>query len=338
MSTRRALASEAGQVLPFAMGMLAVLYLIAAGGFLLAWLEGRMSRSHRLSVEAFYLADAALQTYLGSPTDPLEPLEYPGPYPGGHARVTVRPVLRPAGEDRLYQVTARAMVREGPEWSSRTLGQLVLLPAPPDPGAALGALGGLEMTGAALVSGMDASESPCAAAAVVAGAIVPTEGLLASGGRLEGDPPVRESEDVTTAPGWTRLAWPEPLAAPEDEAAPGGEATALPVRILDADPAYLGAADGDRGLLVAPGDLTLGPGFRWEGLILAGGALHASDDVRVDGGVVVGLRVLAGEAAPRSTVGPGSVELRRHSCHLREAARILSAEPVAIPGSWREDF
>lgn len=324
------------------MGMLAVLYLIAAGGFLLAWLEGRMSRSHRLSVEAFYLADAALQTYLASLTDPLEPLEYPGPYPEALARVAVRPVLRLDGEDRLYRVTAQATVREGPDWASRTVASLVLLPGPPDPGGAFVALGGLEVHGAALVSGFDAAEPPCASLADVAGTIVSPEELLLAGGRLEGSPPVREAEDPGALPGLARLAWPEPLDAQrEDE--PEGEETASgeivrSVRILEADPAHLQAVDGGRGVLVAPGDLILGPGFRWEGLVLAGGALQAADDVRVEGGAIAGLRVLSGEAVPRSSVGPGTVEVRRHSCHLHEAGRALSPPPAAVPGTWREDF
>lgn len=345
MSTRRALAplaSEAGQVLPFALGMLAVLYLIAAGGFVLAWLEGRMSRSHRLSVEAFYLADAALQTYLGSLTDPPEPLDYPGPYPEALARVTARPVFRLRGEDRLYRVTARATVREGPEWSSRTLGQLVLLPGPPDPGGSVVALGGLEVSGGALVSGVDLADAPCAAVPDAAGAIVPAEGLLLSGGRLEGSPPFRETEDPATVPGVGRLAWPDPLNPSEGDGSEGeataGEETAPPIRIVEADPALLGAADAGGGLLVTPGDVILDPGFRWEGLILAGGALHAAEDVRVEGGVIAGLRALTGEAAPLSTVGPGPVELTRHSCHLRAAARTLSPKPTAVPGTWREDF
>ncbi len=344
MCTRRAVAplvSEAGQVLPFAMGMLAVLYLIAAGGFLLAWLEGRMSRSHRLSVQAFYLADAALQTYLASPTDPLEPPEYPGPYPEALARVAALPVLRLDGQDRLYRVTAEATVHEGPEWASRTVASLVLLPGPPDPRGAFVVLGGLEVHGAALVSGIDAAEPPCASPADAAGIIVPPEELLLAGGRLEGSPPVREAEDPGAVPGLARLAWPDPLGASREDGSEREDAREeipYPVWVLEADPAQLQAVDGGRGVLVAPGDLILGPGFRWEGLILAGGALQAADDVRVEGGAIAGLRALSGQIAPRSSVGPGAVEVRRHSCHLHEAGRALSPPPAAIPGSWREHF
>lgn len=339
-----------GAALPLALAGLAILYLLAAGGYTVASLEYRISRSHLASVEAFYAADGALWEYLG--TESLPPGVRDFQYPGGDASVTAEPLFELAAGDRLYRILSVGVAGNPVDGTaSRTVGLTALAPAPLRLPAALVALTGLEVEEGVLISGEDAAVPgpDCEPGDPVAGALVPEgSGPAPDVGDLRGEPPLLETDDPTGELGSGRPDWREWLADPPTGSAEGGPSPL----ILEGDPAMADGALSGQGILLAPGDLELSAGFEWRGLVLAGGALRAEGEVAVEGGAVAGLELLLADEGPdgedvdgegpdgeveASRLGPG-VEIRWHSCHAAAAAAALPLGLVAIPGTWSEAF
>lgn len=320
----------AGIALPLALLALAMVSLLAAGGFLLARLELRISGHHRTAVEAFYAADGALRTGLSALSEGrLPPAD--GFYPGWRVQVDAPPLLELPGGDRLLRVRARAEAAELGPFAAREVGIAALSAGPADPAAALTALAGAEADAGVLISGEDASSPDCPPlGGAVAGALVLEGGADGLGGAmLAGSPPLLEIEAVEAAAAAARLAWSEPSAAgPEGDGA---------LRVLSESLTTLRASDSGAGLLWVAGDLRLEAGFRWEGLVVAGGGLDAAEDVEIRGGAVTGLSALAGERPGPARLGPG-VEIRRASCAVADALSLLPVRTVALPGSWTEAF
>ena len=87
--------------------------------------------------------------------------------------------------------------------------------------------------------------------------------------------------------------------------------------------------------LIARGDLEIGGGFSWRGLILVGGALRALGDARLDGAAIVWLDSAA-VSSPLIDLGSGRVDFRFDSCAVEAAALKIAPSPVEEPGTWHE--
>lgn len=322
--------TEAGFALVGALLALGLLSLLAAAGLLLSAAEARVSGSHRASAEAFLRAQAALSRFAAEAVgDP--PGELALSVPGGEATVEAERLLRLPDGRILYRVRARSSDDAGS--AVREVERLLVsAPAFGTAPAALVSTVALEGGGAgALVSGRDvaAADGCPAPPGDVAGVSVPPGGAAdLTAGAVEGSPAVRE----TTAP-----------AAPGVEDGPAliARLVALagaPVTVVPGG-AALGADDAGTGLLVSEGDLLLGAGFRWEGVVASGGTLAARDDAAVRGAVLAGLAATPDSvpSGPASDLGDGPLEIVYDRCAVASAAR-SAARLAAVPGSWREAF
>lgn len=353
MSTRRIISSSLkcdGFILPFAIGVLTLLYLLATAGYSLSVIELRRSQAHRASVEAFYAANGALQQFVGEfPVPVATPDSYSYVIARAETTVSTQPLLKLDNGDLLQRVISRATLRppEGGDFR-RSVGLTLLVMPRLQPPAALTVVNTLQSTvSSGVISGFDVASPPgCAndpsSAGIVAlpGGFDPNNGTLL----LLGDPPYLElptRRDLARVSGLRWRALMDPDGPPRDVRWPEEPwpafvpASRWPIIELTAS-TRLDAAQSGRGAILARGDLELAKDFRWEGLILVGGALRITGPVRVEGGVMAGLDALTGAPVSGHVVEGDGVELRFHSCHLREATRALALQSVALPGSWYE--
>lgn len=332
--------------------MLLLVSLLAAAGHALSTLELRTSDSHRLSVEALYRADGALKAYLGavrgSPAAGAS-----SSFPGGTAEVTAHALIRLAGGERLYHASSRAEIAPpGGGVVRKAVGTLFLAGEAFRPPGALLFLGTLQVeSGSLTIDGTDdAGSAGCGPAGEVAGlAVLGDPPSLPPAVAVAGSPAVltlQELGDVRAASGldWAALLGadgPEPDATLPGEAWPaggsaGGEDGGVVVRV-DA-PLRLDGAHAGRGAILASGDLELGDGFEWEGLVLVGGRLRISGSAHVRGAVAAGLgRLAGGEAGGVILAGTGA-DLRFHSCHASAAAAALGLPAAELPSAWYEEM
>lgn len=325
-------AGEAGFALLAALLVLAVLSLTAAAGLLLASAEAGVAAAYRASLEADLAAQAGLEQLLAESVGPPAP-DRTFAVPGGPARVeTERVALTPDGRP-IYRIRSRAPWTSGGGGALREVERLaVLLPPVGRPPAALAATGAVAGGGpAARLSGFDAAADCPAPPGDAAGASVPAGGAAGlTAGTVEGTPPVFESP-TPTAPAvadgpslMARLA--------------GLDGRAAGLRIVQ-DGATLAAGASGTGLLAAVGDLQLGEGFAWEGLVVTAGALTVDGGPTVRGAVLAGLGATSGtpSAAPTVELGEGSPEIAYDLCAVADA--VLAASRLGrVPGSWKEAF
>jgi len=95
-----------------------------------------------------------------------------------------------------------------------------------------------------------------------------------------------------------------------------------------------------RGLLVATGDVTLGSGSHWDGIIVAGGRLLADGDFGfiVHGMVITGLNMTLGVNPGSNLVKRGSARVIRWDwCYARSAFNALS-HLIPIKNAWVDNW
>lgn len=333
------------------------LSVLAGGGLVLARTEAAAARTHASGVRAFLAAQAALATFLARSRGPL-----PDSFTVGYAfgpRATAdlwgTRLLAPGPFRRLYRLSATGSFAAGKDGAARTLGLLAVLDgAPIRVPAALTALGGLRVEGPDVHldgRGDAAPDSACPGAGppAVAGAAFPPGGYLQpAGGALaaSGAPDTLSVEGAGPALP-LHQAW-EALAAGEAAYDARLPADAWPASGASGDGGWAGVLVGlptfrldagrsGRGALVVTGDLVLGDGFQWEGLLLVGGSLRTEGTAAVRGAVVTGLAATADGSTPVARLGPGAVTLRYDACAVARSGR-FAAELVAVPGSWSEAF
>lgn len=322
-------AGEAGFALLAALLVLAVLSLAAAAGLLLASAEAGVAAAHRASLEADLAAQAGLEQLLAESVGPPPP-DRTIAVPGGPARVeTERVALTPDGRP-IYRIRSRAPWTPGGGRALREVERLAV-PLPPVgwPPAALASTGAVAGGGpAAKLSGLDAAADCHAPPGDVAGASVPAGGAAGlTAGTVEGTPPVSESPTPTVADGPSRMARLIEL---------DGRAAGL--RVVP-DGATLAAGASGAGLLAAVGELRLGDGFAWEGLVVTAGALTMEGGPTIRGAVLAGLGTPSGtpSVAPAVELGEGAPEIAYDRCAVADA--VLAASRLArVPESWKEVF
>lgn len=352
MSERRGRAGdgrrEGGFALPVTLLALVVLSLVAAAAVSVARSERRISRNHRASVEALEVARGGLAEYLSTAGDSLPDRSLVlGP---DTVRVTSRRLLHlsPDSLASLHLLAVRGVRSRGGgggPGAERTLATLVLAgPGRPSPAGALAAGGPVRVAAGSSVTadGRDA----CGGAAgpdATAGVALGPGALHGATLSADGEPPIddrraprellaRSGVDSST---WAalRAGWPAP---PDVRATPPGgwptDFSDWPRIHVEGSAPVLDDGHGGRGTIVAPGDLTLRGRFRWEGLVLVGGALRATDSAVVRGAALAGLGVHAA-AAPDTTTLAGSARVRFDACAARRAAAGLVGRLAEKPGA-----
>lgn len=331
-----------GFALPSAMLTLLLVSLMAAGGFLLTWIDGQAARAFAQSTEAFYVAEGGLATALALAEGP-DPSVPPVAVGGGTATVTFEPLMDLGPGETIYRVASVGQVVVGSATFERSVGQLLWVAGPPRvPGAlvVVGEMSGTQPEGT--ISGLDprggaCPEQPSPVAGIAywgASAPMPDSSLTILGSPAELHMPA----DVSVA-AQTGLRWSELLAS----WGPHPDATVPPDPWPDfaGDPPYtripgsetLGPGSSGFGALVVEGDLALDAGFAWSGLILVGGALSLNGDVSVRGAIASGL---AGDPGIAADFGGHRVDLRFDACAVAGAARSLTPPAAALPGTWYE--
>lgn len=335
-------AEPRGFALPSAMLMLLLVSLMAAGGFLLTWIDGQSARAFARSTEAFYVAESGLATALALAEMP-NPSVPPVTLGTGTATVTFEPLIELRRGETVYRVESRGQVVAGGATFERSVGQLLWVAGPPRmPGALVlvGSAGATPPKGT--ISGLDAfgsacpqQPSPVAGVAYWGGpAPAPDTALTIAGAPAARSIPAGVSVAAETGIRWAELFapfGPIPDATVPPDAWPTGGAGSSYIRMRGS--LWFGAGSSGRGALVVEGDLTLDDGFAWTGLILVGGKLTLNGDISVQGSVASGL---AGGAGVAADFGGHRVDLRFDACAVAAAAERLTAPAAAIPGTWYE--
>ena len=331
-----------GFALPSAMLTLLLVSLMAAGGFLLTWVDGQSARAFVRSTEAYYVAESGLATALATAEAP-NPSVPPVSVGGGTATISLEPLMDLGPTETIYRVESLGQIVAGSAVFERSVGQLMWIAGPPQVPGALVLVGGTSGTrpeGA--ISGLDPlggtcpqQPSPVAGVAYWGGPPLTPDSLLT----ISGLPPERWMPANLSVAAETGLRWAELLASwgprpdatvpPDPWPSPGGGS--LYTRIPGSE--TLGAGSSGRGALVVEGDLTLDDGFAWSGLILVGGSLRLNGDVWVRGTVASGL---AGGLGVAADFGGHRIDLRFDACAVAAAAEALTAPAAAIPGTWYE--
>lgn len=335
---------------------------LATGGFFLADSEHKTSTNHHASVEAFHLAEAGLNQYLGSASgSPALGWHTPYEYPDvdGEAAVLVERVGTTRDDQALYQVTSEGRFHpDAPNPVTRRVGVVTVLNANsiPDPEASVTSGGGITKNGnSGLISGYD----NCNSASDRAGVRVPTDpGYDGKEDPVEGDPPVEEVSspfdflepgaeewwdgmlDGTTVPHDYTLGsdsesshWPDFDELPDDE---------MPVTYVDRNNVDLGDNQDGRGLLIVRGDATLQGSFDWDGMIIVGGSITDNGQGQIKGAVMTGLNVLKGEDVGQDDLEDvdslnGTKKYLFDSCIVQEVQN-ATATLSSVASTWHEQF
>lgn len=372
MSTIHADARHAGQGgFALLVSLIAIVGLtaLATGGFLLANSERRVSSNHHAVVEAFYLANAGLNDYLGNQSGepPTGPTTYgPYSYPGGSASVTVTRVSTTGGatDPGLYRITSEG--RYDPNGtgnpvtrtvSTVTLADYSVLPKPP---GAITSGGGVQKQG---TSGEINGNDECGVESAVSGVRVPVDGYEQSGGEegdvVFGDPPVEETTepldfdgDGTTddeAEWWQGVLDGSNIqhdhVVEDGDGFPDTSGEDMPVTYVDQDSYSVGRNESGQGLLIVRGNVNFGGGFDWDGIILVGGTVTDNGIGEINGGVMTGLNSLIdpnwsgtddldNDTNDDDTLD-GTKKFLFHSCNVEDVMK-STAVLAELPGTWHE--
>ncbi len=334
---------------------------LASAGYLLSNADYKINQSHRAATQAFYVADAGLERYLGSGR--LWPDTVTYAHPQGDANVWATKIVEVDTIASLYRIESRGR-HSPPEGgvAERTLSTVVIVRgAPFDLNSAFTSPPGLTKQGVSgVLSGYDAATyADCGLSGPQdkAGLLVPPGGLTIHGGGggggsppgFEGDPPVDDTQEAMELLEATGIDWEEMTAGEYAEAdyvysedgypdfSTDVASDQWPMVVIDESDFDVGPTHSGRGMLVAHGDLDIDGAFQWDGIILVGGQITSNGNNQVDGAVVGGLNMLLGEDVDEMQLGNGTWEYRYHSCNVINALKGIGT-PVEEPGTWSESI
>lgn len=352
---------QQGYILLATLLVLLGLTAVAAAGFLLSRADYEVNQSHRASTQAFYVADAGLERYLGSGRIWPDTMTYG--HPEGEARVWATKIVEVDTIADLYRIRSRG--RHTPAEggvAERTLTTVAILrTAPFNLNSAFTAPPGLDKQGVSgTLSGYDAANyADCGLGGPQdkAGVQVPPGGLSVSGGGkkggggdppgFEGDPAVDDSQTamqilLATGIDWAAMTsggYAEADYVYSEDGYPNFSndvgSDEWPMLVIDQDEFEVQPVHSGRGTLVVYGDLAIEGSFHWDGIILVGGQITSNGGNTVEGAVVGGLNMLLGETVDEVQLGNGTWEYRYHSCNVINALKGIGA-PVEEPGTWAE--
>ncbi|MGB5302685.1 MAG: PilX N-terminal domain-containing pilus assembly protein [Gemmatimonadota bacterium] len=354
--TRGAVRNERGSTLMIVLVALVGLTALAAAGMVMTETELRASENHEAGTNAFYVADAGLQQYLGTKEHATSTDTFT--YAVGSAIVQGEKILDLPDDRVLYRVRSVSTYTP-PEGgtASRTISRLAIYSEGSIVAKASFAAGkGLLKTGnAGTLSGEDQDPGgnpncPDSPKPDVAGVAVPPSGYSQSGGGgslvPEGDPDVLEAASsldllISTGVPWDAIvnegllvpdyeipsdAWPNFASLPADE---------WPTVYVTGD-ITLGPGDSGRGTLIVEDNLTMNGSFEWDGVVLVGGYLTSNGFQTVAGTTITGLNELLGETVPASDLGNGNKKFLYDSCKMKMAMKAAFGGLSEVPGSWAE--
>lgn len=339
-----------GFVLPTTLMVMTLLTVMLTAAFTLVSAEYRTTDNSFGRARAHALAQAGLQSYfamsraiVGSSDSVRVTLT------GGYVDVVARRLRDSTTSKRavwLIRATATSTdaIMSGQVNGRRTIAQLATYsPATFPAQAALFSAAGVYVTGTGS-NPLDGGDGNC-------GGAVPNPGLVThddpNGYREE--PP--GGSDPAGTPNWTsarvdnasqviaagRVDWPSLLAGnfTPDYVLPAGPVNwATQVVVLIQSPSYTlsgstpGMPDPGEGIIVVTGNLTLGAGFHWHGIILVGGYLKSVQGARVHGMTMTGLNWAVPTIVAPDTINRNS-QLHWRSCEANPAvASLASLTPV----------
>ncbi|HEX9894417.1 MAG TPA: hypothetical protein VGA78_10865, partial [Gemmatimonadales bacterium] len=333
-----------GATLPLVILFLVLLSMSALGGISRVATERRTGGNIRAEVDAFTLAQAGLDRYLSTVTDP-PPASLDTTITdvfGGNVSVSVRR-LRDIGSGvpALYVVRATATHTAARRYDARTpaavrsVAQFALWETMRVPGAWT-ALGGINKSGG---SGTLAGADQCGVEPPVSGVAVPITAA-------DGGPGYDQAGGTSVPTGIPPISYPDPtpqefannplINIDWDGIVNGGamtfdynltSTTGWPASFTSWPSIYvnntaelsLSPVQSGSGLLVVRRDLKLDGAFSWNGVILVGGKLTSSGTTSVYGGLITGLNLKLGEAVQTSDLGNGTKFIQYNSCHVNNA-------------------
>jgi hypothetical protein len=353
-----------GFALPMTILLILLMTAGAAAAFTRVTAEVRVMDNLRTETAAFAVAEAGLERYLARVGQLVEDTMLA--LPGGRARVRatlIRPALKP-GDTALYLIRSDGVVAGGgaaiPE-GRRTVAQLAQRIRGRLPVSAIWtSLGGLEKAGASgTITGFDGCVTD-----TIAGVRVPEGGFVQSGGgqsSVQGSPAIEQVGTSATLANqlgfdWAALAnplgstlttdaiicypgthgydsrwgpcgsWPAPSA--------WSNANYWPTIIINGS--YTDLPNTGRGVLLVTGDLTLGGGDRWDGVIMVGNRIDDNGGGAIGGAVFTGLDAVTGQAVDQSRAD-GTKDYQFDSCKVASAADRQSRWRQ-IPNAWVDNW
>lgn len=338
-----------------------VIGVLAAAGYGMANVELDTSRDYRAATEAFYVADRGMNRYLAEDADSLpSPVSYD--FPEGSATVTVERVTwNMQYEEELHRVRSTGTY-EAPDGESvtRTVSNVLLATPllPIFPSGALVSSTTVEQEGgpSSQFDGVDAytgGDAKCDAADIdgdVTGIVADSfqvSGGGSGGGRCESganvspDPPGPEcrsdaTDEFMSAEQWSTIKnWEADHTISGGDPFPSTDGWEIVKIEGDSYNRDSGSKSG-KGILIVENDFTSNGNFTWDGIILAGGSVSASNGTQtVNGAVITGLNELLGEDVSGYSLGNGTKKYLYNSCNVYRAS-ITNYRVSRVPASWYE--
>ena len=328
---------NAGFALPVAVVGLTTLLIVSSAGYLVSWLELVSVRSGEAGTRAYHLAEAGLAMALATPGRPRSRTRSLT-LSRGSADLVFRPLLELPGRGALYEVRSTGSYLTRGRTFQRTVRRTLWIGDPPALDAAVSLRGGGGVA-AAGATGTITGFPPSGCTGRHGAGIAATGPVQPGGVRVSGSPPhlIPATSTISrTGLRWADLtsrATPDPAATIPPDAWPALGPGWPVIRLTSTGP--LGPANSGRGVIVAGSDLDVGGGFTWTGLILVGGSLRLRGDVALTGAVFAGLD---STLAASVDLGDGRLSLTFDPCASDVAAAGIAPYPVAIPGTWGEEW
>jgi hypothetical protein len=253
-----------------------------------------------------------------------------------------------AGDSALFLIRSRG-VRTLGGWSRAPAGVRTVTrvarwhPATIDVPSAWTSLGGLRKNGnAGSLDGYDG----CGEQPAKAGVAVPVyPGYSGHEGPLNGEPPLLHlGADPQEAGDAINIDWATIVSGiPEPDyyvpATPWGEIDfdRWPI-VYVTEPDFTLPDAGGRGILIAPGNLTISGEYLWQGVVLVGNKLTSNGNNTVSGATISGLNVKLGMAVEESDVGNGTKTFEYNSCHVARAMDSFGGGLQPMENTWMDSW
>jgi len=356
-------ANRPGTALPLAVLWMTIIAVGAAAAVNRLSAERRAQANRIAEVDTFALAQAGLDRYLATETQP------PGAshtttitdLDGGTVEITVHR-LREADDDgpALYAVRARAVNTSAIRYDAatgnavRSVARIVTwVSGSMTVQSAWTSITGIHKNGA---SGTITGTDQCGVQPMVAGVAVPTTAVNGDPGYSQngaghvprGDPDIlhiganaNEAADLVNID-WDAIVNAGAIAADYVLTSTSG----WPSNFDDWPTIYvnnaggtisLGPGQSGKGLLVIRGNATLNGSFSWHGVVLVGGVMGGNGNQTIHGAVVTGLNVKLGETVARNSLGNGTKDFRYNSCYVVNALAGFGGFS-AMSNAWADNW
>jgi hypothetical protein len=355
-----------GFALPMALFIIGFLAVSITAAFAMMGGERRTNSNTGAQVNAFALAQAGLEQYLGNraalgftsnPPAPVEEIRIT--LPRGYVDIRSERVktvdVTPAGLPSAAVYAIRSIGVDtsprlpGTPIARRTVAQYAYWQKfPMQVRAGWTGIGGVRKNGA---SGVITGNDGCGQQGAVAGVAVPVlPGYSQTGAPSvpSGSPPILP---LGAAPAATadsvNIDWNAILnggAVTPDITIPGGTWPSF------ADPTYWPIirvngnytvsalmANPGRGVLIVTDDLTLSGAMRWNGVILVGNRIISNGGNTVQGAIITGLDAQLGQSINESDIGNGEKIFQYNSCNVESALGSFAAL-FPMPNAWMDNW